>query len=172
MGRRNLNIPTGSVMYWNAKDFVVSSPKGIMPLWKQYLLKADLLLLFVVTFSPVGSSLSEHWFPWPPGADFSTTKPYLVVVKETRSVYLALCPRLRLEGVNACPHWQPAEHREAWNQSPPPVHILLSGEIHTMSFSRSRARTDPKWVLTVTWLLESTCRLRPEMFSLSGCEQC
>lgn len=46
--------------------------------------------------STIGCSRGEHWFPWPPGADFSTTKPYLAVAKETGSVYLALCPCLLL----------------------------------------------------------------------------
>lgn len=41
-----------------------------------------------------GCSRGECSFPWLPGADFSTTQPYL----ETRSVYQALCPRRQLSG--------------------------------------------------------------------------
>lgn len=78
--------------------------------------------------STVGCSLGEHRFPWPPGADFSTTKPYLVVAKGNRICLpgtLSLSPALgsvHLSSLTAC-----------WTQGgmkletpPPPIYILLS----------------------------------------------
>lgn len=85
----------------------------------------------------VSYSLAEHWFPWPPGADFSTTalfgccKGNQICLPSTLSLSPAL-GRVHLSTLTACG----TQRGMKWERPPPPIYILLSEEIYTISISK------------------------------------
>lgn len=89
-----------------------------------------------------GCSWGERLLPWLPGADFSTTQPYLACGTGNQiclSGTLSSSPAF-WERSHALP-WRPAEHKEAWNQR---SHI-------TYFHSRVRRRLN-RMIFTVTQL--------------------